>query len=462
MFAGILALALPLLKKLKLQIDQVLFSVLHHNEVENEKLLILQKQNLERQRENALIKQNAADSRVATAEAQGITGRELGTLKGQATKARNKVGVIDKKIADTNKGVIDLEFAKQQRREQQLSGAITLAASALALFSVVVQTINQIQNAATEAATEAIEKNKTVQAEIYENNLVIDNLTNLSEELETLDDSVIKTADTLNEIAEVREKLLDLFSEEERQSMDKMSNDELQYAAQQKATQKEIENKAKLLELENNITKARGTVDWFGMIGEYAALGTGIGAGIGMMTATPYGVAIGTAAGAISGAATGAVMAGIKQKEADDSKKIIEELLKSEEGLAQARFLYSEQMKMFTKGLGESGEAIMSLYQSILQTIDKDEMKKMMLDMGKSAAEFTQFMYETLAKHGDSIKKIGDDAYSYAEQLTALQEVLNDSAIPQEFKDGLIQMNTGLINLGRVFPTTIELLNKYG
>lgn len=90
--------------------------------------------------------------------------------------------------------------------------------------------------------------------------------------------------------------------------MENMRIEELLVNADRRKTELEAENIEKLSEMEENMKKASGTVDWLGNIGAAAGAGAMIGGGIGMMMDAGTGGATmgaGTLGGALVGGAIG-------------------------------------------------------------------------------------------------------------------------------------------------------------
>lgn len=104
---------------------------------------------------------------------------------------------------------------------------------------------------------------------------------------------------------------------------------------------------------------------------------------------------------------------------------------------------------------------VIGLYQSLLQTLDAAEMEKIMLEMGMTAEQFADHMYEVLSKQANSLETLSSPTATYSEQIEALHKLLKDSSIPDEFKDGLRDMYAGLINLEKTFTTSIDIIDDY-
>ena len=158
-----------------------------------------------------------------------------------------------------------------------------------------------------------------------------------------------------------------------------------------------------------------------------AGAGAGLGAAVGFTAATAgtgiggvAGGAIGAAIGGIAGAGYGLIFSAIEAIEKHKSAKIIKEALKSEEGLAQARYLYSQQMKNLTNEYGIQGERIRSIYEGLLQTLDAEEFEQILIDSGLTAAEYAANMAKILKTNYAQVSALTDSSTSYSDKIEAL------------------------------------------
>lgn len=189
-----------------------------------------------------------------------------------------KPGSAEHKAAQTNydslTGKIEIQQELQKQKEldpktlknsqfaQQAQGIMMAIAGISMLIAATAETIKMLKNAAKDAAQDVVDKNKEVQAQIYENTQVIGSVEKLRSSFDTLNSKVVKTSEDLEAMAEIRKQLLDQFTKEEQQSMEYMSNAQLMQAAEERASEKKLENDKKLLEMEENIREAQGKTDF--------------------------------------------------------------------------------------------------------------------------------------------------------------------------------------------------------
>ena len=136
-------------------------------------------------------------------------------------------------------------------------------------------------------------------------------------------------------------------------------------------------------------------------------------------------------------------------------------MLKTEEGLAQARYLYSQQLKNIITDTGIQADKIRSLYEGLLQTLDAAELEEILLESGMTAQEYAKHMAEIMKQNYTDISALTDSSTSYSDKIEALNNLLG-SNMPEEMKDGLRAMYGELLDLTKYFPTSIKYLDTFG
>jgi len=136
-------------------------------------------------------------------------------------------------------------------------------------------------------------------------------------------------------------------------------------------------------------------------------------------------------------------------------------MLKSEEGLAQARYLYSQQFKAVTKSYGDEALKLRSFYETLLQTLDAKELEKILLKSGMSAQEYTLNMAKILESNYKDVNLLTSSTSNYSDKIKALNNLLG-SNMPDEMKDGMRTVYGEFLDLTKQFPTTIKYLDKFG
>ena len=136
-------------------------------------------------------------------------------------------------------------------------------------------------------------------------------------------------------------------------------------------------------------------------------------------------------------------------------------MLKSEEGLAQARYLYSQQFKAVTKSYGDEALKLRSFYETLLQTLDAKELEKILLKSGMSAQEYTMNMAKILESNYKDVNLLTSSTSNYSDKIKALNNLLG-SNMPDEMKDGMRTVYGEFLDLTKQFPTTIRYLDQFG
>ena len=449
----------PFLVKTINNVREIFTALTKTKAIEAEKLRLLTLQNLQRQYSLQLLEKEYLLGKKTTGTLTSAEKKQLANLDGQIDLTKKDIDASDS-VAGAAGTAEGKRVGKQQSTASKAQSAMMIIAGAAAVISLLADSVKRIQNAAAEAAQEVLGKNTELQAEIYENTQVIGNIKKLTSSFKELDDKLIKTSKDWDEIENIRQQLLEQFKAEERQSMENMRVEELAALAEGRATELEAENVKKLTEMEENMKKASGTANWGMNIAAGAGAGLGLGAAIGM-AGGPAAAAIGAGIGAAAGAVAGLGVSIAEQIEKSNAKKVLKEMLKSEEGLAQARYLYSQQMKNLTSEYGIQGERIRSIYEGLLQTLDAKEFEQILIDSGLTAAEYAANMAKILKTNYAQVSALTDSSTSYSDKIEALN-VLLSSDMPAEMKDGLKLMYGELLDLTNQFPTSIKYLDQFG
>lgn len=346
--------------------------------------------------------------------------------------------------------------------------AITAGIAALALF---ITMFRSAFNGTQEAADKAMEKINQIQAEIYTNVDKKNTFTNLISQFETLDEKIVKTSEDLEEMSNIRAQLLENFTEDERMSMQNMSTDQIVRAAELKSLELEADNKVKLKEVEGLFKKASNMklVDVGAAIVGAGAAGLTAGALIGGaaggtvtagMAAVP-GAVFGGIIGGAAGLAVGAATSIIKNANYRNTQKKVEKMLATDEGLAQAKYLYAGSMDTTDVADKEERARINAMYQSVISTLDAAEMQDLIMKTGKSAEQLAEEFENAMVANGGSLEILSDSSSSTRDRIAALNVVMN--AVPtEELSDQFKELYADLIALNENFPGFIDYMDRLG
>lgn len=346
---------------------------------------------------------------------------------------------------------------------------MTIATTMIALYATIFSMFKSAFKGTEEAAEKAMDNINKLQADIYTNVDKKNTFNNLIDQFTTLDEKIVKTSEDLEEMNNIRAQLLENFTDDERMSMQDMSNDQLIRAAEEKTKLLEEENKTKLKEVEALFKKANG-IKFEGYAKEIASAsaiaisaGATVGGIIGTAAAgnTLAGMGIGAGAGALIGIQTGLITGFIKDIKYRDTKKKVEKMLATDEGLAQAKYLYAGSMDTTDVADKEERARINAMYQSVISTLDAAEMQDLIMKTGKSAEQLAEEFKNAMVANGESLEILSDSGSSTRDRISALNVVMN--AVPtEELGDQFKEIYADLIALNENFPGFIDYMDRLG
>jgi hypothetical protein len=178
--------------------------------------------------------------------------------------------------------------------------------------------------------------------------------------------------------------------------------------------------------------------------------------------------------GALAGAAIGGSLAFlgtsigniVKQIEIDDNRKVIKEELKTDKGLAQYKYLYEANLDTsdMTGTIGkENAKNINSLFASLINSLDSNEMEKLLLDSGLTIEDVGKKFKTVALSMSSDLSILQDDQSTFSEKLTSVKKIMSGlNSVSPELAKQMKELYGDVLQIGESFPNSLSLIDKFG
>lgn len=341
----------------------------------------------------------------------------------QLTAEQKQTLQDEKQLLQSEKNSLEAKSNGTANKNGKIGAAANIA-SYLAVATTAISWATEIadvfKNAAKEAAEKQLEKATEIQSKIYTNTQTISSITKLSNSFDELDKKVVKTAEDMQSLSDVRTQLLEILALNES-SAKGISTAVLRDRALAKRT--ELENKN--LELIQDFAKelmgeAGSHFDWGAAItnvamkaGTGALLGAGVGQGIG--------AGIGAGIGVITGIAEEVTRA----LRSNDSREKIAEMMKTDEGVQQFQTLLNYNYKA-AEGLDTATEtAVRSNYANLVSLLSGEQIESLLKQYDYNIETLTTRMRDSFIGVGAEAKVLNDEFAKTSEKTDAVAKIYN-------------------------------------
>jgi len=363
-------------------------------------------------------------------------------LERQQTEEDAKQGGNSKKLGTKMSGLM-----------QKVSGAVAAVSTAIAWGQEI---MDIIQNYGKQLGAEALESSKRVQAEMYQNTQLKSTIASSSATIKKLSSQVVKTTEDMQALDEAQTEFAEALglSKEEVASMSSQQIDDLAQAKQQALDEK---NQKLAEELNDTLTKASYNRSGWEIAGNIIGK-TGAGAAAGGMVGNWVGALVGGVAGLITGVVEEGIRAGI----ANDAKNKINALLETDEGVEQFKYALKLNYRTITEatnnGTKEMSQALSTMFSSIVELFDADDLKKILEKYDYNMAAFAQHFNELLSGNSDAVKILSSEDATIKQRVDAAVLIDRLTQSDAEINAAFKKINSRYLEINQSFEGIADVL----
>ena len=405
---------------------------------------------------------------------------EIVTNEGLTTEqkiaALRKGGLSDEQVAAQTKNMkaSKADFGqKAQGLASKVGGVMQIVSALSTIFTMFENAVKSYDSALEEAVETKKTQANEIESQIYEQAHQRSTLKTLISDFKDLDAQVVKSADYMDKMDEVRQNLIDSLGLDEEQAKN-MSTAALKDQAVAKTTELDTDIEKNVNKLSDTLTKASGTVDWGGNIlsgaGVGAAAGAGLGAGVGLVTGgafSPVLAAAGTAVGALAGLTTGLIKSFQEKKAKEDNIAQINKLLEDDDGVNQMQTLleyrYKDLVDVTTSEGQKLSDAVKSSYTTIVESMDADELKAALEKFDYNTEELVAAIENVLIENSEATVALNDEDSTYAEKIAAAKQIYEDmiTEVGQVEADKWKEMYASFFSMDKALGDSVQYADKF-
>lgn len=344
---------------------------------------------------------------------------------------------------------------KGQKLQYNIGKVASIVSGVSGAIGLVTGWVQQIDSAIANSVQDILNEGNKIEAEIYENANSASTLRSLIDDFQELDKKVVKTADDLDDLEEVRDQLINTLKIASNVAAN-ISTQELVNQAENEANRLDAENQKKIAELQETLTGVQAVWNWQAPVGG-AAAGAAIGSVFG-----PIGTAVGAALGLVGGG-----IAWIAEAvQANDRQKRINELLDSEGGedMLKQAILYGYDNKAFASGgLADTkrAEAIESSFNALISGLDEASLKNLLESFNYDIQAATDSLVAALNGSADSLVTLNDENATYGEKIKAAQNIYAAamSSGNEAIQKAIYENYALFIDLGKILGNSVHWID---
>lgn len=375
------------------------------------------------------------------------TAQQLENKRAEENVARQEFTDQQKRNASSD------SFQKFSKKASTVLSWVTIGAMAI---GIVEEVVRQFTEGWKEIVSDTVAEGNRIQAEIYTNTKTMTTLNSLTKSLDKLDKQVIKSADDLKEMNDVRTQLIEELKLDST-AASSFSNQMLRDRALAENTRLEEKNQKLIGELNDTLLKAS-----FGWqeLGE-SFLASHVSAGAGVVSGIGAGVP-GMVVGGIIGGLSVMAPAVVKFFQGIDARRKIEELSKTDEGAAQLRtllnYVYTRQ-----DGLTDEQELnVRSSYAGLTSIMSGEQIYKLLQQYDNNITEVSLAINRALIGSIDAVNILNNESASYVEKTDAVVELYQKmQSVAPEVAEAFASLYGTYLDLHHILGPSVALLDDY-